>query len=53
MEYAPGGSLFFKIRNLGPLSEIEAMKMFRQVVSGIDYLHQLDIIHRDLKVLDI
>lgn len=31
------------------LTELEACKFFQQIISGVDYLHQLGIVHRDMK----
>ena len=49
MEYASGGELFDYISNNGKLTEQEACKFYQQLVSGIEYLHNLNIVHRDLK----
>eukprot|EP00826_Nyctotherus_ovalis_P054294 TRINITY_DN7100_c0_g5_i2.p1 TRINITY_DN7100_c0_g5~~TRINITY_DN7100_c0_g5_i2.p1 ORF type:complete len:471 (+),score=94.64 TRINITY_DN7100_c0_g5_i2:249-1661(+) len=49
MEYASGGELFDYIVEKSFLEEAEARTFFRQIVSGIEYLHQLRISHRDLK----
>lgn len=49
MEYAPGGELFDHIVKNSKLNEKEACKIFQQIVSGIDYLHELKVVHRDLK----
>ena len=48
-EYAPGGELFDYIVKKDKLKENEARKFFRQIISGIEYLHGLRISHRDLK----
>jgi len=49
MEYASGGELFDYIVENTRLPEKEACKFFQQIISGIEYLHELGIVHRDLK----
>lgn len=49
LEYVDDGELFQHISNKGRLSEEEAVKYFRQILSGIDYCHSYNICHRDLK----
>jgi len=48
-EYAPNGELFDYIVAHGRLSEKDARKFMRQIVSALEYCHSLLIIHRDLK----
>lgn len=50
MEYAEGGNLFAYQNQKMRFSEPEAFKFFTQTLAGVRYLHQLNIIHRDLKV---
>jgi serine/threonine protein kinase len=51
MEYAENGNLFNHQNTRKVFSEAEAFKFFTQTLQGIQYLHQRDIIHRDIKVL--
>jgi 5'-AMP-activated protein kinase catalytic alpha subunit len=46
MEYASGGELFDYIVQRKRLKEFEACKFYHQVISGIEYIHKLRIVHR-------
>jgi 5'-AMP-activated protein kinase, catalytic alpha subunit len=49
MEYARGGELFEHIVTHKRVREKDAMRLMRQILSGVEYLHKLRICHRDLK----
>jgi 5'-AMP-activated protein kinase, catalytic alpha subunit len=49
MEYVSEGELFELIVKKKRLKEHEACEFFRQLISGVEYLHELGIVHRDLK----
>lgn len=49
MEYVAGGSLRDLIRKRGYLSEPEARPVVSGVLAGLAYLHERNIVHRDMK----
>lgn len=49
LEYIEGGELFDYLIKRGRLQEYEAIGYFKQIINGINYLHQFNICHRDLK----
>jgi len=49
MEYVPGMSLDQKIRAKGKLGVEEVMRIARQMGDVLAYLHQHNVIHRDIK----
>ncbi|XP_058801587.1 maternal embryonic leucine zipper kinase-like [Phymastichus coffea] len=49
MEYCSGGELFDHIVEKSRLTESEARKFFRQIISAVAYLHSLGYAHRDIK----
>ncbi|KAI0668998.1 Pkinase-domain-containing protein [Trametes maxima] len=50
LEYASGGELFDHILAHRYLREKDACKLFSQLISGVWYIHQKKIVHRDLKL---
>ncbi|KAJ0722302.1 putative protein kinase AGC-MAST family [Helianthus annuus] len=49
MEFLNGGDLFSLLRTLGCLEENMARVYIAEVVLALEYLHSLNIIHRDMK----
>lgn len=49
LEYAPNGDLYDYFLKKGVLNEKETLRVFRQIIEGIDFCHKHLIIHRDLK----
>ena len=50
LELMEGGELFDRISQANGLEEKVAKLIFYQIVLAVNYLHQLGITHRDLKV---
>lgn len=50
LEYASKGNLAAYLKTRRTLPENQAFIFFIQMCLGIDYLHKLNILHRDLKV---
>uniref|UniRef100_A0A669F961 non-specific serine/threonine protein kinase n=1 Tax=Oreochromis niloticus TaxID=8128 RepID=A0A669F961_ORENI len=48
-EYAKSGEIFDYLAKHGRLSELEARRKFWQILSAVEYCHNRNIVHRDLK----
>ena len=53
LEYVPGGSVGRCIRRYGKFEEGVVRSFTHQIIDGLAYLHQRDILHRDLKADNI
>jgi len=53
MEHITGGDLFDYISDNNYLSENKSCRLFRQLISVIEYLNELGISHRDIKLENI
>lgn len=53
LEYVPGGSVTALLRSYGAFEEPLVKNFVRQILQGLNYLHERDIIHRDIKGANI
>ena len=53
MPYVPGPSLEERIRRKGPMPVVDAIRVARQVASGLVAAHAQGLIHRDIKPANI
>ncbi|KAK7099181.1 uncharacterized protein [Littorina saxatilis] len=49
MQFVPGGSIASIIARFGALDEAVFRRYTRQILQGVEYLHDNDVIHRDIK----
>jgi serine/threonine protein kinase len=53
MEQMSGGSIHSMLQKFGPLPEPVVQKYTRQLLAGLEYLHEQRVIHRDVKGANI
>ncbi|KAK8048300.1 hypothetical protein PG994_010030 [Apiospora phragmitis] len=53
LEYVPGGSVQTMLNSYGALPEPLVRSFVRQILDGLSYLHNQEIIHRDIKGANI
>lgn len=53
MEFAGGGNLCTYVKSKQKLQEPEARKHFLQLLAAVEYMHDLGIIHRDIKLENV
>ena len=53
MELCPSGDLLNYVRKRRKLTEKNAKYLFKQIMQGIAYMHQIGIVHRDIKLDNI
>ncbi|CCJ28999.1 unnamed protein product [Pneumocystis jirovecii] len=53
LEYVPGGSVTALLNNYGAFEEPLIRNFVRQILKGLNYLHNKKIIHRDIKGANI
>lgn len=49
MEYCAGGDLYTLVLTAGKLEVMEADCFFKQLMRGVEYMHEMGVAHRDLK----
>lgn len=49
MEYCAGGDLYTLVLAAGTLSVAESDCFFKQLMRGVEYMHEMGVAHRDLK----
>ncbi|GIL61427.1 hypothetical protein Vafri_15876 [Volvox africanus] len=53
LEYVPGGPISNKLAQFGPLREETIRVYTKQILRGLEYLHQQKVMHRDIKGANI
>eukprot|EP00435_Cladocopium_sp_Y103_P034265 s2142_g8.t2 len=50
MEFASGGDMFDYLSGKGHIKEPEACHFFHQLMAGVEQVHSMDVVHRDIKL---
>ena len=55
LDFWPGGSLCDYIcqKEAGKLEEVQAQKLFKQILNGVEHIHSRNVVHRDIKLDNI
>jgi len=53
MQYCSRGDLFSVVKENGKLSEVRAKKYFRDILNGLEYIHDKRVCHRDLSMENV
>lgn len=53
LEYVPGGSVVALLRNYGAFEEPLVRNFVKQILHGLAFLHEREIVHRDIKGANI
>ena len=53
MEYVEGGLLFDLCQNMGAMGEEAGRFFLHQMLNSVEYMHNLRVVHRDLKLENI
>ncbi|KAJ9472937.1 Mitogen-activated protein kinase kinase kinase ANP1 [Diplonema papillatum] len=53
MEFVPGGSVQSAYKEFGPLADEVVSSYTRQIIHGLIYLHDANVVHRDIKAANI
>lgn len=53
LEYCPNGNLYTFLQRVKTLNEAQARSIMMQILNGLDYLHENNILFRDIKLENI
>ena len=53
LEYLPHGDLYKRLKVLRRLPEREALEIVNKLIQTLEYLHSMDVVHRDIKLENI
>lgn len=52
-EYAGRGEIFDHLVSHGRMTEVEAARIFSQIIAAVDFCHRNGVVHRDLKAENV
>jgi len=51
--YCDGGELFDQVKGAGKFEEEQAKRVFGEILQGVEYIHSMDVAHRDLSLENV